>query len=307
MKKNLVAAGILLILSLSFCSKQFESPERKKRALETRLLDIIQASGANVGVAFKDLESGINLFINEKDQMHAASTMKVPVMIEVFKQAEEGRFKLDDSIVIKNEFHSIADGSLYLMEAGSDSEEDLYQKIGKKISLRELLFRMITVSSNLATNILIELVEAKNIKKTMDSLGIHNMLVLRGVQDLKAFEEGLNNRTDAFDMMQVMEAIAENKAGSAAACREMIQILSQQVFRDKIPAGLPEGLRVANKTGSITDIDHDAALVFPEGRRPYVLVVLSRGIHDPVKAQELIAGISSLFYEFVMEMEKNGR
>ncbi|MBN2246182.1 MAG: serine hydrolase, partial [Candidatus Aminicenantes bacterium] len=247
-----------------------------------------------MSLAFKDLESGEELLFQAEEMMHAASLMKVPVMIELFRQAEKGKFSLKDEITVTNQFKSIVDGSVYSLQAADDSDEDIYGLIGEKLSIRKLVEHMITVSSNLATNILIELVEAKRVMETMEEMGIHNIEVLRGVEDTKAYEKGLNNRTDALSMMRLMLSIAEGKAGSPESCREMIEILAQQEFRGKIPAGLPEGTRVANKTGSITGINHDAAIVFPEGRKPYVLVILTRGFENHEDAEQLIANLSRL-------------
>jgi beta-lactamase class A len=139
---------------------------------------------------------------------------------------------------------------------------------------------------------------------TLTKLGIQGMKVLRGVEDIKAYEKGLNNRTNALSMMKVMQLIAEGKAGSPEACREMIEILSQQKYRNKIPAGIPEGVKVANKTGSITKIDHDAAIVFPEGRKPYILVIMTRGIERREDAEKLIAELSRIVYDYVTKKEE---
>ncbi len=268
--------------------------------LSKKLESKIKESGAEVGLAFKDLESGESLLIEEDMMMHAASLMKVPVMIEVFRQAEQGKFRLDEKILVKNEFKSIVDGSLYSLAVADDSDDDIYKYIEKELSIRELVHRMITVSSNLATNILIELVSAQSVMRSLDELGVYNMRVLRGVEDIKAYEKGMNNQTDALSMMQVMLSIVEGSACSEEASEEMVEILSQQRFRAKIPAGIPDGIRVANKTGSITRIDHDAAIVFPEGCRPYVLVVLTRGIENRKEAESLIAGLSKVIYQRVV-------
>jgi len=267
--------------------------------LKNQLEREIQSTEGEVGLAFKDLETGQSLFINAKEMMHAASTMKVAVMIEVFKQAEQGKFSLSDKLLVKNEFSSLADSSSFSLEAKDDSDQEIYRFIGEKMPIREMVSRMITISSNLATNLLIELVDAKNVMANLKELGIHRMQVLRGVEDGKAYRKGLNNTTDAYNMMLVMEAIAKGEAGSTEACEEMVEILSQQKFRNKIPAGLPEGLKIANKTGSITRIDHDAAIVFPDGRKPYLLVVLTRGISDHKKAEELITKLSQFVYQYV--------
>jgi len=191
--------------------------------LRTQLTEIINSSGADVGLALKDLETNFTLFINAEQMMHAASTMKVPVMIELFRQSEVGKFDLDDSLIVKNEFKSIVDGSVYAI--GDDSDDFIYKQLGKKMSLRRLCFQMITVSSNLATNILIDLVDAKKVMETLQSIGVEKMQVLRGVEDIKAFEKGLSNRTNAYDLLLVMESLLNQKAGSSQSCHEMIDIL----------------------------------------------------------------------------------
>ena len=267
------------------------------------LKSVIANSGAEVSVSFEDLET-IEIFDLYPIEMHAASLMKVPVMIEVFRQAEQGRYSLDEKIMVTNEFKSIVDGSPYSLTVVEDSGDDIYKYIGKEISLRELVFRMITKSSNLATNVLIEWVGVENIMGTLLKLKVQGMKVLRGVEDIKAYEKGLNNRTDALSMSLVMSSIARGRAGTKEACQEMIEILSQQKYRSKIPAGIPADVKVANKTGSITKINHDAAIVFPDGRRPYILVVMTRGIEKRADAEKLIAELSRIVYDHVTKKEE---
>jgi beta-lactamase class A len=292
---HLMVLSIFTLIVLDPCSWSADLDSLRK-ALEEE----IAGSGAEVSLAFKDLQTGETLLIREKDMVHAASTMKVPVMIEVFKQAEDGKFRLDDRIVIKNEFHSIVDGSSFSLNKEDDSDPDIYGLIGKSLTIRELAERMIAVSSNLATNILIELVRPENVMSTLELLGIRRMRVLRGVEDGKAFERGWNNQSDAHDLLRVMEAIASGKAGSLPSCREMILILEKQKFRAGIPAGVPAGLPVANKTGSITGMEHDAAIVFPPKRRPYILAVLTRGVKSSEEGEKLIARLSGLIYDQVV-------
>jgi len=249
-------------------------------------------------LAYYDLSSGSALLINEKESFHAASTMKTPVMIEVFKQVRAGKFGLDDSILVKNEFKSIVDGSPYQMDLSEDSDDSMYRRINGKATVRELLYQMITVSSNLATNILIDLVDAKNVTETMRGIGAGDILVLRGVEDGKAYERGLNNTTTAYDLMVIMKTIAEGKAVDQAASKEMTGILLDQKFRDQIPALLPDGVRVAHKTGSITGVRHDSGFVILPDGRTYVLVILSKGLEDEEAGKRAIARISRLIYDF---------
>ena len=153
---------------------------------------------------------------------------------------------------------------------------------------------MITVSSNFATNLVIEKLGVENIRATIHSLGADGVIVLRGVEDGKAFAKGLNPDDCAW-IATLLEAIALGKAVDAASSQEMIAILKRQKFNEGIPAGLPAGVEAADKTGEITTIHHDAAIVF--ARRPYVLVILVRGLADIKQSAALMKDISRELYE----------
>jgi beta-lactamase class A len=257
---------------------------------------VMAVPGAVVAVAYRDLETGDTLYINADTSFHAASTMKVPVMIELFRAFDSGRLRPDQRIVLGNQFKSIVDGSPYSLNAGSDSDSLVYTRVGSEITILELIERMITRSSNLATNTVIELVGATNANATAHALGAGNMRVLRGVEDSKAFQAGLNNTTTARDLAVLMEALERGTAASSASSRTMLDILRRQEFNAEIPAGLPQGTQVAHKTGFITGVLHDAAIVYPERRKPYVLVILTRGIPDRAVARELMVDVSRLVY-----------
>jgi beta-lactamase class A len=251
---------------------------------------------ATVGIALRDLDAGTSFDYNAGRVFHAASTMKVPVMIEVFRQAEAGRFGLDDSLVVTNRFNSIVDGSPYVLDTADDSDADVYRKIGRSATIRWLVERMITVSSNLATNILIDYVGADAVQSTIEALGITTMEVHRGVEDIKAYDLGLNNTATAGDLATLLQRLAQGAAVSPEADSTMVEILFHQEFNDIIPAGLPQDVRVAHKTGSITEIHHDAAIVYPPDRRPYVLVILTEGVANPDRSAKLGAEIAAAIH-----------
>jgi len=127
--------------------------------LAADVLSRIQKSGADVGIAFRTLDGKIEWFSRADDVFHAASTMKIPVMIELFHQVREGKLELDEPLPIKNEFHSLVDASIYTLDPANDSETDLYKAVGQTRTLNQLCELMITVSSNLATNLLVEKLE----------------------------------------------------------------------------------------------------------------------------------------------------
>ena len=292
-------------LTLMFAGQALPAGGSPARALSADSLAarirqrVEQVPGAVIGVAFHDLQTNDTLFLNADDSFHAASTMKVPVMIELFRRVDAGALGLNQGILLINQFGSIVDGSAYSLDPGDDSDSSAYRLVGTRVPLRELIDRMITRSSNLATNALIELVGAPQAQSTARLLGARNMRVLRGVEDDKAYRAGLNNTTTARDLAVLLEAIQTRRAASVASCDRMREILLQQEFNTEIPAGVPPGTKVAHKTGWITGVLHDAAIVYPVGRRPYVLVVLTRGIPDENVARRLIVDISRLVYAHV--------
>lgn len=268
------------------------SIENLKLAIEAKLKTV----EGEFAVAFKDLQTGKTLFINEKEDFHAASTMKTPVMIEVFKQAKAGKFKVTDSILVKNEFKSIVDGSPYSMDIADDSGDGMYKMIGRNMTIYDLTYQMIIVSSNLATNILIDLVDAKNANESMRKLGAKDIKVLRGVEDQKAFDKGLSNTTTAYDLMLIFEKIAQNKVIDKKACEEMRKILFDQKFNEIIPEKLPKNVKVAHKTGSITGVQHDSGIIYLPNGRKYILVLLSKKLKSADAGVKMLAEVSEMFY-----------
>jgi beta-lactamase class A len=190
------------------------------------------------------------------------------------------------------------------MEVDEDSEGQLYNKIGGKTTLYQLIYDMITYSSNLATNILIEMADAKKVTQKVREIGAKNIQVLRGVEDQKAYDLGLNNKVTARDLMLIFEKIGEGKWISESACRQMIDILKQQHFNELIPALLPKEVIVAHKTGWITKHSHDSALIIlPDGRK-YALVILSKGWESNDLATEILANSSRYVYDYMVGLSK---
>jgi beta-lactamase class A len=273
--------------------------------LRQRIIHEFSSQKGTFALAFKDVKTGKQLLINEKEVFHAASTMKTPVMIEVFQLAHAKKISLTDSIIIKNEFKSIVDSSLYSLDSTDDSERELYKHLGAKRSVYQLVYDMIISSSNLATNIVIEKVGAVNVTKTMRGYGANDIRVLRGVEDQKAYDKGLNNTITAYDLMLIFEKLAKGKAVDKKASRAMINILFDQKFNTIIPAQLPKDVKVAHKTGDITGVHHDSGIVFlPDGRK-YVLVMLSKNIEEEDKAIKAMANASEMIYQYMMSATKN--
>ncbi|WP_441000338.1 serine hydrolase [Fodinibius sp. SL11] len=287
------------IAIVSLCMVACTSPPETIDQLENKIRKQLASVDGEFAIGFKMIDRDRELYINEREMFHAASTMKTPVMIELFKQANAGNFSLDDSIQVKNEFRSIVDSSRYQMDIDEDSEGELYDLVGQQRPIRELINDMITKSSNLATNILIEKVGAGNVTKTMRNYGADSIKVLRGVEDIKAYERGISNRTTAFDEVMIYEKLARGEVVNKEASETMIAILKEQKFNEMIPAQLPNDVEVAHKTGWITGVNHDVGFVELPNRQRYVLVLLSKEAEDREQVLNTLADISRTIYDFV--------
>ncbi|HEX9493476.1 MAG TPA: serine hydrolase, partial [Thermoanaerobaculia bacterium] len=215
-----------------------------------------------LGIAFYDVQTTIQWAYNGDQYFHAASTMKLAVLLGVFRQVERGDLSLDAPVHIRNRFTSIVNQEPFMLDLSNDAEPDVYSHLGRTMTVRELAYWMITKSSNLATNLLVDVVGVRTIQLALDELEIDGIRILRGVEDQAAFEAGLNNEVSANGLLKLLRLIADGKAYSKHASDEMLKILLEQQFRSGIPAGLPKAARVAHKTGNISTVHHDAGIVF---------------------------------------------
>jgi beta-lactamase class A len=287
----------LMLLTLPLLSCASGGPKPVPSVLALRLERFLHPPGGTVAVVYHNLGTGAIYARNEDQTFHAASTMKVPVMMALFQAVDNGELRLDQPIPVRNEFQSLADGSPFSLDAKDDGDPDLYQAVGSTRPLEELIRRMITRSSNLATNLLIEKIGASRAQDLIRGLGGYHTIILRGVEDEKAYRAGLNNVTAAEDLAIALTAIAQGTGFKPASNQKMLEFLKAQEFNEKIPAGLPPGTPVAHKTGDITGFHHDAAIVYPPGEKPYILVVMTEGYQDEKDANRAIAAISQVVWE----------
>ena len=286
-------------------------------SLEAGIRARLALDTAVVAVAVHDPVSGVKAFIQADLRFHAASTMKVPVLVELARRVDAGELRWEDNWPVRNGFASIVDGSPFRLSATDDSDSTLYAMEGQGVPVGELARLMIVRSSNLATNILIERLGPARVNATARALGADSIEVLRGVEDTRAFRAGRNNTTTARDLATLLLAIADGTTASAASSERMLAILEAQEFNDGIPAGLPPGTRVAHKTGEITATFHDAALIWAAGRsdgqtvgrsdRPYALVVLTRGYADRDAAMAVMREVATMVHDAVRREREKGR
>jgi beta-lactamase class A len=263
--------------------------------VENKIAERMEEFGATtVGVYFEDPEGDV-FSLNSDIVFHAASTMKVPVMMEIFRKVEQGKLKLDQPVVVKNEFASIMDGSTYSLTPADDSDTEIYKLIGKTLTLRQMVERMINQSSNLATNIVIQMANAKDVMALMKEIGANGMTVLRGVEDIKAYEAGKNNTTSARALAVCLKTILNSKLFSDNSRQEMFKILLSQTSKT-IAKGLSayqKGLKVASKDGWITEIHHDAAIIQDKDGKNTILVILTKGVKEEPRGEALVATLAA--------------
>ncbi len=288
---------MIALLFFSACSSQ-ESVDQLKADIENH----IAGEEGTFGIWFQHLQEPDQFFaINEDTLFHAASTMKTPVMIELFRQAEAGEFDLSDSIEVENKFYSIVDGSEFQLTLNPDGDDPFERRVGEMATLYDLNHAMITYSSNLTTNLLIRLVGAEETTQTMRNLGAENIQVLRGVEDLKAFDQGLSNRTTAKDLGIIYEHIANGTAVSAEMDSLMIEVLKDQYYQDVLPEYLPDDVVAANKTGFITGVRHDSGIFYLPDGQSYVLIFLSKNLPDEDRGRDVGREISLKIYNWLTD------
>jgi len=253
-------------------------------------------------VALHDLESGLRFSLRGDRWFHAASTIKVAVLLAVFRAADEGRLRLDDSLHVRNRFISAADGSPFRLEPDSDAMPELYQAIGRTAKISDLAGGMISASSNLATNLLLDFVGVEYARKVLQDAQVSGVELRRGVEDHAAHERGINNEVTANGLLMLLSAVRGDFLSNQSK-EQAIRILLEQRSKSMIPAGLPAHAAVAHKTGEISTACHDMGIVYLPEREPYIAVILTEFDSEQEGRRETVAAISEVIYRSVVGME----
>ena len=274
------------------------SPEQ---ALRSQIEKIEKESGAQaIAVALHDSGTGFELHYHADRWFHAASTIKVPILLGVFAAIDRGELLPHSRVHVRNRFLSVVESVPFRVESGRDANSAVHNAIGKMMRVDELAYHMITTSSNLATNLLLGVIGPESVTETLRHLKVDEGIDLkRGVEDELAFEKGVSNMVTADGLLRILVMLAEGKAFSPALSRRMMDILHGQEFNQGIPARLPKGARVAHKTGEISTVAHDAGVVYLPKRKPYSLVILTEWDPNVSGRSRTIASISHAIYEML--------
>ena len=273
-------------------------------ALDTRVADIAATlTDGAVAVAAYDYLSGCRWSAAGDRWFHAASLIKIAVLLAVFDAVEAGRFTPDSRLHVRNRFFSAHDGSIFRVDPSRDSDDEVHAAIGRTMRIGDLARHMIAASSNLATNLLLDLVGVEPARAALARRGIAGVDLRRGVEDDRAFEAGCINRVTADGVVSLLRAIRDAAGLSPESSRAMIDILLAQQFTGGIAPGLPEavraGVRVAHKTGDISSVSHDAGLVFLPGRPPYTVAILVESGGDASARTAALIAASRVVYDVV--------
>src|SRR4029077_14068357 len=209
-----------------------------------------------VAVALLDFESGFRFSLAGDRCFHAASTIKLAVLLAIFRAADEGRLRLDDSLHVRNRFVSAANGSLFRVDPSSDAMPELYQKIGRTAKISALTEGMIVASSNLATNLLLDFLGVEYARNILRDAQVSGVELRRGVEDRAAHEKGIDNEATADGLLTLLSALRGDFLRKKTK-EQAINVLRAQRFNSMIPAGLPAHATVAHKTGEISTACHD--------------------------------------------------
>ena len=253
-------------------------------------------------VALRDYETDFRFAINADRRFHAASTIKVAILLAIAKGIDEGRIRPEDTLHIRNRFRSAVDGTPFRIDAESDGYPQLHRLIGRTAKISALTEWMIVSSSNLATNLLLDYLTVEEAQRVLRDAGVNGVDLRRGVDDTKAHNQNFINETTATGLLELFATLRGDflsKAGRDLA----INILLQQRFNSMIPAPLPSHASVAHKTGEISTACHDAGIVYLPEREPYILAVLTEVAPESNGRREAIAKISEVVFRTLTGME----
>ena len=280
--KTIVCAVLLSVTGFAQ-TPTIPSPAENRQVLwqklESTIHDVDQKIDGVMGVAIEDLTSGDHFFLRENEVFAQASSIKIAVLAELYRQAQQGKVNLADLYTVQ-----ASD-----LVADSDIMGGLTPGV-TRITLRDLATMMVAVSDNSATNVLIDCVGMENVNAMLDSLGLARTRLRRKMMDVQAAKEGRENISTPREMMSLLEAIYRGKILNKESTADFFKVLSTNK-NSWIPRDLPADLKIANKPGSLEAVRNDSGIVFVEGR-PYIICVMTAFLGNERDGEEAISKIS---------------
>jgi beta-lactamase class A len=293
--RELTTAFILVFLGVS-ASQAAPAESRFPAVLDAKFQAEIRAAEAGLdgvlGLALKDLKTGKTFLINEREVFPQASSIKIAILLEAFKQAEEGRLKLDEFIALEEGRKVAGSGVLFYLGRPSLS-----------LSIRDIAVLMVVLSDNTATNLLIDRVGIEAVNRRMDAMGLPKTRLRRKMMDLKAASEGRENVSTPLEMMTLLAKIWKGDVLKEPYRKDLLEILA--IPKDSpLRSGVPDGVDVAEKPGELEGVRCDSGIVMLPGR-PYILCVMTTYLKRDADGNPAIAKISRLAYEHFSRLERS--
>ena len=267
----------------SACAQTLQPPTEKQTVLwmklEKSILDIDRGLDGVMGVAIVDLTDGHKYLLHANDVYPQASSIKICVLAELYRQAQQGKLKLTDLYTV-----NAAD-----LVQDSDIMGGLTPGV-TQITLRDLATMMVAVSDNSATNVLIDRVGMDNVNAFLKAQGLRDTRLRRKMMDLKAAAEGRENVSTPNEMLNLLQALYRDEILNKEMTADFFKVLS--THKDSwIPRNLPDDLRIADKPGALEGVRNDSGVIFVD-KRPYVLCVMTTYLHRERDGEEAISNIS---------------
>jgi beta-lactamase class A len=269
---------------------QISSDKPKESSARGQVEQLIQQTGAQVAVAFRSLNGSQELFIRADEPFPAApATIQVPIMIELYREAQAGALHLSDAVTVHNSFHSLVDGVTYQLDSKTDPDPELYKSIGKPVTLQDLCERMVAGNSSLAADLLIEKLGVNQIRQRIDALHANGMELFRGVEPSRPSDLKAENETSARAMLELLWTLAKGQEANDDSSKEMVGMIARAALHHAPTAGMPSDPR-ASQSVRLAGTGQQAMIV--QRAHPFVIVILVRGVTNPETSAELMAQIT---------------
>jgi beta-lactamase class A len=293
--RELTTAFILVVLGASAspaASTESRFPAILDAKFQASVREVEAGLDGILGLALKDLKTGKTFLINEREVFPQASSIKIAILLEAFKQAEEGRLQLDEFIALEESRKVAGSGVLYYLGRPS-----------LRLSVHDTAVLMVVLSDNTATNLLIDKVGMEAVNKRLDVLGLSKTRLRRKMMDLKAAAEGRENVSTPLEMMTLLEKLWKGDVLKEPYRKDLLEILT--IPKDSpLRAGVPEGIAVAEKPGELEAVRCDSGIVQLTGR-PYVICVMTTYLKHDADGNPAITKISRLVYEHFLRLERS--